>query len=113
MKNYKYRAYSPIGIITFLLAVILTMSLNSCTKSMPDTFKRVDVLQGGELILVQGFLPKPATDPWVYIVDVYVCGKAQTIRVEIPAGQVYGETKFQSNCKVDNFIVTYDDIKRD
>jgi hypothetical protein len=114
MEKYKYRAFTAPALIGLMLALITTMVMfSSCTKDKPEAPKRADVLQAGELVLVQGFYLRGAPDAWVYRVDVKLCGKDTTIQVDLKKGEVYGETKFQTNCKVEGWKVVYDGIKRD
>lgn len=98
------------GILAFIFLAALA---TSCTKQRPDDFRPVIIQQGGELILLQGFLPAAQDQPWKYVVEIDLCGVKEYVGIEFPKGQVYTEVRIQSNCKYGSWKIVYNDIKRD
>lgn len=96
------------------LLPILLILLASCTKSDGLKLHHVKVLlsQGGESVVVHGYLEKPATETWVYLVETLECGEKKIREVRIEKGETYGRLHYQTNCKVDGWWIVYDDILR-
>lgn len=98
-----------------LLAIlVLSVALTSCTKSSPleDQFIKITVSQGGESVLITGFIPAPVNDTYIYWVEIEECGVVAKHEVRIKASETQGQLHYQTNCKVGAWRITYDDILR-
>jgi hypothetical protein len=91
--------------------IAISIFLTSCSKEYHE-FVKVTIDQGGESVILRGYLPNPTTTTWVYLVEVTECGLPVMREVRVEAGEVYGESHYQTNCKVGGIKIVYDDILR-
>lgn len=95
-----------------LVVLVAGALLASCTKSDPRKFVKVTVDQGGESVMVTGYLQQPTATTWVYWIEIEECGVIEKRQVRVEAGSVVGTYHYQTNCKVGKFKIVYDDILR-
>lgn len=90
------------------IILILAAGLFSCSKEHSlETFTEVKVGQGGESVMIEGYLHAPLDYDFSYSVQVDECGVKTDRLVIIRAGETYGFLHYQTNCKIGKWDITY------